>query len=226
MHHAKATILSIFPAIGVLLLIGCERQQPAAPANEGLPPAASNAQALNASSEPLPDWSNTESDAKTLAEPFEMAPYEIRPPADFRFIKHLAAANTYYWIGPVREDETYAQFSVTITEVEPKTYDSLDNALEAVLASIRQRREGWSNAPPEHGKINGVAFIRTSWDGVASSAARKGLAGREMHGIVYLAIQDRRAIQIMCQDVAPGHVETLQRGKSAALTFRVASRPK
>jgi hypothetical protein len=43
-----------------------------------------------------------------------------------------------------------------------------------------------------------------------------------MHGVVYLAVHDGHAIQIMCQDVAPDHDQWLKLGAAAAGTFQVA----
>lgn len=168
------------PIIVVLLLVGCERQQAVPTANQELPSPVGSEIAIQDPSEDVPVWSLAESATQSLAEPFTMSQFEIRPPSDFRFIKHLAETNTYYWIGPVREDETYAQLFVVITQIpEQKAYDSLDAGINDVLVGVRQRRDDWSNTPTEQGKINGYLFARTSWEGATNSAARKGPRGSQ-----------------------------------------------
>ncbi len=124
---------------------------------------------------------------------------------------------THYWVGPVRSDNTYAQFIVTISNLSAK--DSklpLLQLCEQVVIGIKQRRLEWSATQPEQGTINGLPFVRCSWSGVVTSAAREGLAGRAMHGIVYVAARDHQLIQIMCQDVAPDHAEWIAQGELAA----------
>ena len=199
-----------------LCLFGCNRQSAS-------PSAATSEQARNDSGAELPEWSLVKSDSTSLGAPFRMSQFEIRPPANFRFVKHIAELNTYYWVGPVRKDETYPQFMIIVTCLPTdKAKTPLADLLQEVMGSIKKRRQDWSDTAAEQGKINGLRFIRSSWRGVATNAAHEGLSGREMHGIVYLAVHDNQAIQIMCQDVVPDHAESLKQGKSAVMTFRVA----
>jgi hypothetical protein len=221
------TIVLALPVIAGLLLFGCSRQAAQPSAQSGTQAVAAqtrNAEQAHAvSNAELPDWSLSEADSTSLGSPYRMSSFEIRPPANFRFIKYLPEEKSYYWVGPVRADETYPQFFVTITELSGSdTNASLAASLSEIMDAVKQRRTDWSQTPAEQGKINGLPFIRSSWSGVASSAARKGLSGRAMHGTVYLTVHDNRAVQIMCQDVAPDHGEWLRLGGFAASTFRLA----
>jgi hypothetical protein len=201
--------------IGVWGLFGCSRQSagPIAPAGEDVP---------QASVDELPEWSLTESDSASLGAPYKTSQWEIRPPADFRFIKYVAESKMYYWVGPVRADETYPQLIVTIAPLSGQEANApLTTLMKGALGSIQQIREDWSETQVEQGKIDGLPFARSSWSGVATGTAREGLTGRTMHGIVYLAVHENQMIQIICQDVAPDHAEWLKQGGAAALTFRV-----
>ena len=214
MRRANATVFSALVLIVVSCLFGCSGQPatPSAPAVENV---------LQASADGLSEWSLTESDSASLGTPYKMSQWEIRPPADFRFIKYVAESNMYYWVGPVRADETYPQFIVTIAPLTAQQLNApLTTLMKGALGSIQQIREEWSETPVEQGKIEGLPFARSSWSGVATDTSREGLTGRTMHGIVYLAVHENQMIQILCQDVAPDHVEWLKKGGSAALTFR------
>jgi hypothetical protein len=216
MRTAKAISLGSLPLIGVLCLFGCARES-------AVPPAPASENPNHGVTDQLPEWSLAESNSASLGAPFKMSQFEIRPPANFRFIKYLAESKTYYWVGPVRKDETYAQLMVTITALsDDEANASLKSMLDNVVGSIQKRRENWTDTPAEHGTINGLPFVRSSWSGVATGVAREGLSGRMMHGVVYLTVRDKQAISIMCQDVAPDHVESIKLGGWTALTFRAA----
>jgi hypothetical protein len=170
-----------------------------------------------------PDWSATEADAASLAEPYQVASGQLRPPTEFRFIKHIPESNTWYWVGPVRADETYPQLLVTIHKLPPgQANASLQQCLLDTISGIKKNRADWTETPAEEGLIHGLRFIRASWSGTAAGGARAGLAGRTMHGVVYIAVHEGQAIQIMCQDVAPDHDQWLKQGAAAAGTFQVA----
>ncbi len=219
-------LVSGIPAIVVLLLVGCGEQS-APPSVQSDNQAASTQQRAekdrDASSDKLPEWSLSEADAESLGSPYKMSSFEIRPPANFDFIKFIPEAKTYYWVGPIRADETYPQFFVTFSEMSTRDANhSLAESMADVMERVKQRRTDWSQTPVEQGKINGQPFVKCSWAGIATSAARAGLSGRKMHGIIYLTIYNNELVQIMCQDVAPEHEESLKLGGCAALTFRVA----
>jgi hypothetical protein len=172
----------------------------------------------------LPDWSANEAEAASLADPYQIASYQLRPPAEFRFIKHIPASNTWYWAGPARADETYPQLLVTIHKLPPGQENaSLAQCLLDTISGIKKHRTDWNQTPAEEGLIHGLRFIRSSWSGTAAAGARAGLAGRTMHGVVYLAVHEGQAIQIMCQDVAPEHDPWLKLGAATAATFQAAS---
>jgi hypothetical protein len=242
MDHAQMTqtnplILVAQLMLGGLCMFGCSGQsQPAQSQPAQSPSGRQSATAPNvpgdadrvAPSEQLPDWSLGESDFQSLGSPYKMAQFEICPPASFRFIKSLdepkTHSTTYYWVGPVRKDETYPQFFVIITGLSPRHSSApLANLLDDVLRGIQRHRQDWQATPAEYGSVGGLTFARSSWSGIATSAAREGLAGRTMHGVVYLTVHDNQVVQIMRQDVAPDHAEWLKQGEVAALSFRVAA---
>ena len=170
-----------------------------------------------------PDWTVKPEDAtEPLDDTFELPGFEFNPPQDFRS-KELKGVkeHTYFWHGPVREDETYAHLMVIlVTLPEHQSKLGLQEMLNQTTAPIKARRDDWQQTKPELGEVNGLSFIRTRWSGIVKDFAREGLAGREMHGFVYMARHGRTAIQILCHDVSPGHAETLKAGEAAALTFR------
>jgi hypothetical protein len=175
------------------------------------------------SSHELATWPLGEEESKSLGLPFRMKQFEIRPPANFRYIDRVSDSQKHYWIGPIREDETYPQLIVIIAELPAGEASApLPNLLKDVMAAIKQLRKDWSATPAEQGRINGLPFIRSTWSGVATGASREGLAGRTMHGIVYLTVHENTVIQIMCQDAAPDYAQWLKAGESAALSFRLA----
>ncbi len=173
------------------------------------------------------DWHPDRGDLERLASPFELPGFEIRPPDGFRLIKSdLVPGGTTLWTGPFRDDETYAHFMVIITTLSEKhSKRPLEVLLKEVMAPIQQRRQKWTKTAPERGRVNGLTFVRARWRGVATSVARKGLSGRQMHGFVYLAVDGQKAIQIMCQDVEPDHAESLRTCEAAALTIRKTTTP-
>jgi len=226
MKQRTRIILVALPLIAGVWLSGCNRQPtPLSPKSAGTETSARETEPVAPKGQ-LPDWSLGESDSNSLGVPYKMSQFEIRPPESFRFIKSIEEpithAKTYYWVGPARADETYPQFMVIITELSARDSKTpLANLLKDMLRGIEQRRQEWIATPPEHGTINGLPFVRSSWSGVATSAAREGLSGQTMHGVVYLTVHDNHAIQIMCQDVAPDHAAWIKQGDTAALSFRV-----
>ncbi|NQU23203.1 MAG: hypothetical protein HQ567_18140 [Candidatus Nealsonbacteria bacterium] len=170
----------------------------------------------------LPTWSPGPDDIERLSPPVELSGFTIRPPRGFKLVKDdLASSGLIFWRGPIRDDETYAYFMVIITTLsEEDSKLPLETILDDVVAGVRQRRREWTRTATERGNVNGLTFVRTRWSGVATSAARKGLAGRQMHGFVYLTVDDTNAVQILCHDVEPGHAKALKAGEAAALTIR------
>ncbi len=170
-----------------------------------------------------PDWTSPESEEELLGPAYQFSGFEIRPPASFRFIKHSPETHSYLWVGPIREDETYAQLTIVAAEIpSAQTNISHSEILRDVIAGIKRHREDWFETEPETGKVNGITTMRTSFHGVVAAGARKGLVGRTMHGIGYLAVHGNQSIFILCQDVEPEQAESLKVGMAAALSFRLA----
>lgn len=226
MNRTTATFAAL--SVIVVPILGCARQ--AAPQPNSAPTTAPMPQPTTAipkttlvtPAAELPEWSLAGAAAASLGDPYSMTKFEIRPPANFRFIKYSPETKTYIWVGPVRADETYPQLMVIVTPLSAQeSNNSLTTSLQGVLGAIQKLRESWTSTPIEQGKINGVPFVRCSWNGVVAGGARAGLVGRKMHGVVYLAVHENSAIQIMCQDVEPDHAEGIKLGGISALSFRV-----
>jgi hypothetical protein len=216
MHYAKQIVIVAQLIFGGLVLSGCNgRSEP--------PQAAPGAQSHETSASELPEWSLAKSDSTSFAPPVKVSRFEFRPPSSFQLVKNLGQGTGFIWASPVRKDETYAHLMVVVAELtgeDAKT--SLEDNLREVMETIKRRRSDWSETAAEQGKINGLRFIRSSWSGVPTDDKRKSFAGRKMHGIVYLTIQNDVGIQIMCQDVEPDHAESLKQAAAAAMTFRAA----
>jgi hypothetical protein len=169
-------------------------------------------------------WSLESSESDALAAPYKMEEFEIRPPKTFRFITHDTKSQSYYWVGPVRDDETYGQLIVIITELsEEQAKLPLESLFGDSITAIKRKHDECSNSEVQRGAINGHAFVRATWKGTANSTARKGLVGRELHGVIYFGLYGKRAVQIMCQDVAPAHDASLRAGELAASTLRFSA---
>src|SRR5262249_20216013 len=142
----------VFLALLVLVgssLFGCNRQ-PGPPSTrserqDGATPTRTDEQNGLASNDEVRDWSLSEADSGSLGAPYKMSSFEIRPPASFRFIQHATEAKTYYWVGPIRADETYPQLIVLITELPAREARfPLKTLLSDSLEGIRGRRTDWS----------------------------------------------------------------------------------
>lgn len=207
-----------------ICIVGCGQRSPPAKIAPNSPPtkALSNTPSAKAMPSTIAEWVLDETDAKSLGSSVQISGFEIRPPASFRYVKYEKQPS-HIWAGPIRSDETYALLMVLVLDLsDQESKLSLDQQFEKVTGAFKSQHKNWSMEKVEHGTINGIHFVRTSWSGMATSAARKGLAGREMHGIAYLSTDGKRSIQIMCQDVAPNHAESLRVGQLAALSIRRA----
>ncbi|MEZ5941588.1 MAG: hypothetical protein R3C18_09365 [Planctomycetaceae bacterium] len=220
-------------AAPIVVVLGCDPspQRPVADRSDNESSDSANELPVNRSevdeSSRLPLWKPDESDLTELDGPYDFGDYEFRPPRAFKLLRsnhREMGMRMDIWMGKIREDETYAQLLVMISEPSiQNTKFSLKKTLRATVDQVRMRRSDWTEEEFEEGQVNGISFVRTSWSGVATDAAREGLAGRKMHGVVYLAIHNERVISIMCQDVAPDHATSLEFGHLAAKTF--AARP-
>lgn len=230
--------ISLVP-LAALLVVGCGKGQDEGPL-EALPPRSDSVQQSEAS-KPQPTttlagpavsdngqsdpdaWALTAEEDELLEAYYSLGEYEIRPPKGFRYIKYIREAHAHAWAGPIRPDETYAHLMVTIMPYPPGYIPgSLDDSLREVMGAIKRRRSDWTETPFEHGRIDGRDFVRTQWTGVATTAAREGLAGRRMGGVVFLTVNDMHTIHVVCQDVSPEDTEAIRLGSIATRSFRGA----
>jgi len=216
-HQRRMTWQVVYSYMIIMALFafaGCKRQTTAAGPQT----------VQQATRDDLPDWTFTESKAEFVGPIQQVGVFTIRPPADFRFIKETDAPKSYIWAGPIRPDETYPTFLVLVQQLpKPNPYSSIDAILDDVMKGIQAHRTNWSVTPSQHGSIFGQIFARASWSGIANSTARQGLVGKEMHGVVYVTVQDEKVIEIMCEDAASDYAQWLKRGEAAASTVQKAS---
>lgn len=120
------------------------------------------------------------------------------------------------WAGPPRADGTRPQvmvLTVSLPAEELRKY-SLEQALDELTLSLRNRRKNWIRTATERGLINGLVFVRTRWNGEDIPS------GLKLHGFVYVAIVDDTLVQLSSQDVEPHHEAALRLAESSVLTFK------
>lgn len=166
---------------------------------------------------PRDDWAPDFDRADRLGRETRVGPYRLRPPRDYRLDDRTgpAGAEEYVWTGDRRDDLTEATFKVKISR--PPTDDgipSLEEALDAVLAPIRRKREDWRQKPVERGRLGGLSFVRTHWTGFQQGTDTR------VHGFCYVGRDGRTFVELSWQDVAPHHTKSREIAEAAALTFR------
>ncbi len=71
-----------------------------------------------------------------------------------------------------------------------------DRLLNISTASMKRGFDDWTETEIEHGRINGISFVRIYWTGTDRQQKRK------LRGVSYVAIDDTAAISLTAQDVA------------------------
>ena len=183
MYRANLIIVALGLSIGGLCLFGCKGKSDLAPAAVG-------GQPDRVPVSELPDWSLAKPDAASLAEGVHGFELKIVWRRCRRALIQLYMALPDNENSPLlilvwgartnARSADAAEWSTDLSGDEAKA--SLDDTLREVMGSIKNRRQTWSETPAEHGTINGLPFVRSTWSGVVGNEARKGLAGREMHG--------------------------------------------
>jgi hypothetical protein len=174
----------------------------------------------SSSSASLPVW---QPDAKLLDELGPMTTideYQVRPPKEYTFNppppNSSANLRAFYWAGKTREDKTGPHLLIRVAssprgEAKERT---LERHFDEMLEGFKRRRTNWTQTSPEHGQINGMAFIRAYWAGTDVDKQWK------MHGFIYAGEGASVSILLSSQDVEPNHEQALKVAEASVLTFR------
>lgn len=130
-------------------------------------------------------------------------------------------------MGNKRSDKSYPLLLLTIVTLtdETRVEYTLESAMKETLDTYINGHEAASAAPIEQGLINGCQFARATWEGKVKATAQNGMAGRTMHGIIYVTFEDHKIVQIICMDAEPHHLDIIKDANLAATTFRVSQTP-
>lgn len=175
----------------------------------------------------IPDWTLTGELPKSLAAEFEAATFKFNPPSEFRYLeKSMKTDDTssmYVWAGQVRKDGSYGVLGVTVSNLsadESNNY-TLVTASDEIVTGMCKGHEDSSHGETQFATIHGMKFAITEYSGIGLANRRPGIAGRQVHGVVSVAMFGHKIIMIQCQDVAPDHEKTLELGRLAIKTFQV-----
>jgi hypothetical protein len=166
----------------------------------------------------LPAWQPGGDLTEQLDEPIQVDRYLVRPPkgyAESPLGDAPPGAESVTWMGAERPDGAAPGFQVLVSS-PPKgsPLPGLDEFLTLILRRIRFQRLEWSQSTPERGTVNGLTFLRTRWRGTHPRN------GWKVHGVIYVAIDGRRCIELQAWDIEPLQEQALEIGEAAAQTFR------
>jgi hypothetical protein len=143
--------------------------------------------------------------------------YVVRPPKGYAeaLRQQKEGFQLVVWRGEARPDRTAPALMVTLTTIPPgEKMTTPENYLVADLAQVRKRRPSLTHTRPERGRVNGLEFVRSRWEGDDPQF------GRKMRGFTYAAVDGRTVITIASQDFEPHHEAALKLAEAAAQTFR------
>lgn len=186
----------------VLLGLGCSSSQP-----EDLQPATND-------SDKVAPKDTTKDELGDLV---TFAGYSLRPPAGYtKFKPNNAPAGMKIaaWKGEQRANGTSAMIQVMV--VRPPAGEELPSARTAfskMVGAIKNRRSRWQQTPTEVTEIGGITFQSTRWSGHDANRNVK------MHGVLMVAVDDGKVIQLFTQDVEPHHESALALGVASLKTF-------
>lgn len=177
--------------------------------------------AARADEDEWPRWSPVEASLEQLAEETQHGRVSIRAPSGYARPANENAPSTI-WSGPVRDDQTQANFSIIVAKLAPELEKlSLDELLTSSLSSVARRRDRFRLGKIEHGAVAGRRFARVRWTGVSKPTTRPEYSGRAMRGFVYGTIADGEFIFFMSQDLESHARDSLTVAEASALTARI-----
>jgi hypothetical protein len=174
--------------------------------------------ALGSQNTPLATWAPDRTLLSRLAPAVSLSGFQLRPPDGYTLQKQVhGSGRIFTWIGPPRQDGTrpYLMVSVLTPPSGVRNRYTAEGALDMMLAGVQRRRVDWKRSAAEHGRVNGLEFVRSRWSGVERTTQQK------MHGFSYVTVKGSTIIQISSQDVEPHEQSALRLAEAAALTFRM-----
>lgn len=169
------------------------------------------------SSETLPVWAADPSLLSQLGEIETIEGFTFRPPKGFKYTQQLGynGEPVHGWVGEPRADGTRPQFVMLTFPISYEVQRAdLDPGLAELLKAYEAKQKDWKRGSIEHGLIGGVYFVRTRWEGFDVSI------GRKLYGFSYLAVVDKRVVNLSSQDVEQFQASALPLAEAAAFTFR------
>jgi hypothetical protein len=162
-------------------------------------------------------WKPDPSRVGGLAPETSLPDFRLRPPEGYHLIRRQERfGEGFAFVGPARADGTHPMvMGVVMKRPSPQApMPTPEKALADSLAIVARRRRQFSPSSPEHGTINGVPFVRARWDGADLQT------GKMMHGVYYVAVDDRRIFQLSTQDLDPYSQQSLPLGEASLQTFQ------
>jgi hypothetical protein len=188
----------------VLLLVGCAKKRTdRGPNHDGVAVPGEEAR----------PWKPEETLLAQLEPATVAEKYAIRSPKGYRKqATAVAPISMVTWESPARPDGARAWLMVSVVEnagVEP------EKVLRDYLAARDSITESLKRTVPEHGRLDGIPFIRASYSGY--DRIRKVF----IRGHAYAAVDEGRLIQLTAHEERPSEGETLLAFPEAGLlTFR------
>jgi hypothetical protein len=156
-------------------------------------------------------------------------PFTLDPPDGFTlFMREGASGDRIWtWQGPLREDGTAPTLSVGISDPRAEGSEAFkvlqmadkmrlesDWVLNMTL-SLHGSSPKFERTKTEHVQINGLPFARACF----SSPYREG-SDTLAHGVLYVAAQAERVIEIWAIEAEPHHETFLSLAELAIMTFK------
>jgi hypothetical protein len=153
-----------------------------------------------------------------LAAPATVMGYRIRPPKGYQQFQQPGpeGSTAFAWVGPVREDGTRSMMMLVVAPIAKGERPPVNEAVKAMVDSIKKSRTHFHQEPTENGTLDGVAFARIRWSGTKTGM------GMNVEGVNYAAIDGDRVVYLWTQDVVPSCAASLKLTQASLLTFAKA----
>jgi hypothetical protein len=224
-------IAMILSLVFALLASGCNRSTTGEPSAPSQPAASAPSRPLPPPPPPppaptlatLPVWTPDPAFLDQLEPYQDIEGYQIRLPKGFESKGPanipFPGAREFGWVGASRTDGTKPTFYVeVITSPPERAAEARDMALgqfiTAILPSQDMRGPDWQQGPLESGQINGLTFLRTSFQTTVPGTAVK------IRAVGYVANDSSTLIAVRASDADAYQEQSLRLGAAAIMTFR------
>jgi len=166
-------------------------------------------------------WSPNKALLSQLTTAVTINKYQIQPPQGYDLRTQQGPSGSFgsyadAWVGPARTDGTHPYIMLgflTPPAGEANKY-TLKQVFAKMLAGVKHKRRDWKQSPVEQGRVNGMTFLRSYWQGVDIES------GLPMFGFNYTARDGNTFLQLSSQDFTPYKKDALPLAETSALTFR------